>query len=445
MELVFDSGSDFEKITAEALPDYYNTSNDEIGKDKRSTAKGPEPETAITGEIDGTTYAFIALERISGVMVYDLTNPEAPEFTTFISSRDFSADVKGDVSPEGLQFISAKDSPTGNPLLAATHEVSGTVAIYELEAKNLAQEPVVEKLVGKTRYSTAIEVSKKGWSKAETVLLVNGGAIADGTTATPLASAYDAPILLTKKDALLDETLEEIKRLQAKNVIIIGGNGVISADVENAIESNGLTVSRLGGKNRYDTSLLIAKEIDKLVDVNTVYMAYGLGEPDALSIAAHAGIKKQPIILTEKQSIPTDTYEWLKGEELQNAYFIGGKSVIAPEIISEMNKITSQDILNNRLSGVNRQETNAKVIDAFYSEREMSSILVAHSATVKLVDALAAGPLAAKLKVPVLLVSDSGLDNSQIKAIDPIKTNKVYQVGGGIQPTVIESVADLMN
>ena len=442
MELVFDSGSDFEKITADALPNYFNTSNDEIGKDKRSTAKGPEPETVITGDIDGTTYAFIALERISGVMVYDLTNPKAPEFTTFISSRDFSADVKGDVSPEGLQFISAENSPTGTPLLVATHEVSGTVAVYEFESKD--QEPVVEKSVGKTRYSTAIEVSKKGWSKAETVLLVNGGAIADGLTATPLASAYDAPVLLTTKDALLDETLEEIKRLQAKNVIIIGGNGVISTEVENALKSNELTVSRLGGKNRYDTSLLIAKELDKLVDVNTVYIAYGLGEPDALSIAAHAGTKKQPIILTEKQSIPSDTYKWLKGEELQNAYFIGGKSVIAPEIISEMNKITSQDVLNNRLSGVNRLETNAKVIEAFYSEKEMNSILVAHSDTAKLVDALAAGPLAAKLKVPVLLASDNGLDKSQIKAIEPIKADKVHQIGGGLQSTVIDSIVELM-
>ena len=115
MELVFDSGSEFEKITAEALPEYFNTTNDKISFDKRSSSKGPEPETAVIGEIDGVNYAFIALERMSGVMVYDLSNPESPEFVTFISSRDFSEDVKGDVSPEGLQFISAEDSPTGHP------------------------------------------------------------------------------------------------------------------------------------------------------------------------------------------------------------------------------------------------------------------------------------------------------------------------------------------
>ena len=92
----------------------------------------------------------------------------------------------------------------------------------------------------------------------------------------------------------------KIKRLKAKKVVLIGGTGVISANVENTLKSNGLTVSRIGGENRYETSLMIAKELDKLIDVQTVYMAYGLGEPDALSIAAQAGQTKQPIILTDK-------------------------------------------------------------------------------------------------------------------------------------------------
>ena len=75
MELVYDSGNELEEITAKALPNYFNTTNDEIDYDKRSSAKGPEPETAITGEVNGITYGFIALERTSGVMVYDLSKP----------------------------------------------------------------------------------------------------------------------------------------------------------------------------------------------------------------------------------------------------------------------------------------------------------------------------------------------------------------------------------
>ncbi|MFC4402620.1 choice-of-anchor I family protein [Gracilibacillus xinjiangensis] len=135
MELVYDSGSDFEEIILEAMPEHFNTNNDELKYDGRSDSKGPEPETIITGQIDGTTYAFVALERFSGIMIYDLSNPMSPEFVSLISSRDFSEDVKGDVSPEGLQFITAEDSPTGNALLAATHEISGTVAVYEFNGE----------------------------------------------------------------------------------------------------------------------------------------------------------------------------------------------------------------------------------------------------------------------------------------------------------------------
>ncbi|SFM29037.1 choice-of-anchor I family protein [Salibacterium qingdaonense] len=134
MELVYDSGSTMEDITAEAMPEHFNTDNDEIQYDGRSDAKGPEPETSVIGEINGTTYAFTALERFSGVMVYNVTNPAQASFVTMISSRDFTQDVAGDVAPEGLAFIHADDSPTGNAVLGATHEMTGTVAFYEFTA-----------------------------------------------------------------------------------------------------------------------------------------------------------------------------------------------------------------------------------------------------------------------------------------------------------------------
>ena len=136
LEEVYDSGSDFEAITAKHFPDNFNCSNDNIDLEDRSGKKGPEPEGTAVGAVNGRTYAFIALERIGGVMIYDITDPAKAEFVNYINSREFAADIQGDVSPEGLCFVPAAESKTGKPLLLAACEVSGTLAVYELTGKS---------------------------------------------------------------------------------------------------------------------------------------------------------------------------------------------------------------------------------------------------------------------------------------------------------------------
>jgi hypothetical protein len=139
-DLVWDSGDQFEKITAEENPAFFN-SNNEINKfDDRSDDKGPEPEGVALGKIGGRTYAFIGLERIGGIMVYDVTKPTEPEFVQYINNRDFTKAVDtpeaGDLGPEGVLFIAGEDSPNGKPLLVVSNEVSGTTTIYEINKTN---------------------------------------------------------------------------------------------------------------------------------------------------------------------------------------------------------------------------------------------------------------------------------------------------------------------
>ena len=127
---VFDSGSDFEEKTAEYVPDNFNCSNDDKTIDDRSGKKGPESESVTVGTVGERTYAFVGLERVGGVMVYDITDPENSTFVNYINSRDFSEDIAGDDSPEGLCFIPAAESGNGSAYLLAACEVSGTVASY---------------------------------------------------------------------------------------------------------------------------------------------------------------------------------------------------------------------------------------------------------------------------------------------------------------------------
>jgi hypothetical protein len=149
-QLVFDSGDDLEQITADAFPDQFNNDNDESDPDGRSDNKGPEPEGLTIGEFGGRYYLFIGLERIGGIVTYDITDPEDPVFLDYINERDFSVDIQadiengdapagaaGDLGPEGLAFASADESPVDNPVVFVGHEVSGTTTIFEVIEDNV--------------------------------------------------------------------------------------------------------------------------------------------------------------------------------------------------------------------------------------------------------------------------------------------------------------------
>jgi DNA-binding beta-propeller fold protein YncE len=134
--LVFDSGDAFERITAAAFPANFNSDHEDANFDNRSDNKGPEPEGVTLGEIRGRTYAFVGLERVGGVMVYDVTDPGAAAFVQYLNPRDFAGDgeagTAGDLGPEGLEFIPASRSPNGSPMLAVGNEVSGTTTLYAI-------------------------------------------------------------------------------------------------------------------------------------------------------------------------------------------------------------------------------------------------------------------------------------------------------------------------
>jgi 2',3'-cyclic-nucleotide 2'-phosphodiesterase/3'-nucleotidase/5'-nucleotidase len=137
-DLVFDSGDALERITAGALPVHFNSDEDDNDSfDSRSDNKGPEPEGLALGEIGGRTYAFIGLERIGGMVVFDVSDPAAPSFVQYVTSRDFLGDPEagtaGDLAPEGVLFIPASESPNGRALVVTANEISGTVTIFSAD------------------------------------------------------------------------------------------------------------------------------------------------------------------------------------------------------------------------------------------------------------------------------------------------------------------------
>ena len=305
--------------------------------------------------------------------------------------------------------------------------------------------PITE-LTGSDRYETAVKISKEGWKNgSDKVVIINGDVSIDGIISTPLATTYNAPILLVEKNNVPNSVKSELKRLNPRDVIIIGDENAISKTTANQIKSTvNASQTRLNGSNRYETSLLIAKEIDKNHDVEKVYITNANGgEVDALTIAAKAGQDKQPIILTDKNSITDNTYKWLKSEDLQNAYFIGGPQMISTNVINKVNDITKDNVTNNRVYGADRHETNANVIKKFYTDDELEAVLVAKSDV--LVDALAAGPLAANLKSPILITPKTYVSAYHKENLEAKSANKVYKIGGGLTSKVMSSIASSLS
>lgn len=138
-ELVFDSGDELEQITAALFPTRFNASHSNNSFDNRSPSKGPEPEGLVIGKAFGRTLAFIGFERMGGIAVYDISDPQAPRLEDYVNTRSFAGSfnfaTSGDLGPEGVTFISADDSPNGKPLVVVAHEISGSTVIFQVDKR----------------------------------------------------------------------------------------------------------------------------------------------------------------------------------------------------------------------------------------------------------------------------------------------------------------------
>ncbi len=162
-ELVWDSGSQLEEIALRDYPTAFNSDSSDSAAtpqlmvsgqparmDRRSTSKGVEPEALAVGTIGAQTFAFVGLERMGGIMVYDVSNPTAPSFVRYknaaleglaLNPANNSTPGSYDVSPEGMVFVPAAASPNAKPMLIVANELSGTTTMYEVRVANPTSAP----------------------------------------------------------------------------------------------------------------------------------------------------------------------------------------------------------------------------------------------------------------------------------------------------------------
>lgn len=298
------------------------------------------------------------------------------------------------------------------------------------------------RLGGSDRYATSIKITQAYWTTSNYAILARGDDFADALCAGPLATAYDAPILLTETGSLNSDVLAELKSLNVKNVFIAGGTGAVSDTVKNTLTKNNMTVTRLSGINRFETSSKIAEQVKaKLGTVSSVAVATGMCYADALSISSIAAKAGMPILLTEKSSLPDSVSNFIKdNSSITKSYVVGGTGVVNDTVKGLLPAAT-------RLGGSDRYATNVAVMDQFKDKLDFNKtfIAVGDGATDSdgFPDALSGAPAAAKVSAPIALAYKT-LD-SKVSAFLSTKISNNSAItalgGSGVLPdTIVDAV-----
>lgn len=308
-------------------------------------------------------------------------------------------------------------------------------SIIILNSKAYAADPSITRYGGHDRYETSVEVSKNNFTSSGNVIIASGQDFADALCASSLAGKYEAPILTTAKDKLRDSVVSEIKRLGAKSAVIVGGDGVVSDAVKLQLQNMGISVKRIGGHDRYETSIDIAKEVG---GSSEIALASGESFADALSIAPVAAAKGIPILLTSKDGMTSSVKKYIDENKAgKTFYVIGGEGVISNYTASYTGNYT-------RLGGKNRYETNTAVINKFISNGYMSMNTVYIASGADFPDALSASAAAAQGNSPVVL-ADAGSKVQQSIIKTNISSVSSVKVVGGIGAVSNAIVKNLVN
>ena len=308
-------------------------------------------------------------------------------------------------------------------------------AVYESKRIGVA----VNRLAGRNRFLTAVEISKASFETADTVVLAFGMNYADALAGVPLANKLNAPILLTYKDTLDSATLAELVRLKAKKVIILGGTGAINEKVEAELKQNGLETERVAGESRFGTAAAVAEQLTETPE--EIFFVYAFNFADALSASTVAAIKGAPIIyLRTNGDIDADTAVYLESVKgkVKKAYVIGGDGVISDDMMNKAGDALG--ITPTRLAGKNRYETCVEVNKAFDDIFESDELCIATGKDFP--DALAGGVFAARKKAPLLLAAGqiSETQSALLKSKAPM-TLDIFGGIGAVPDAVVEQIS----
>lgn len=252
--------------------------------------------------------------------------------------------------------------------------------------------------------SLSVEIAQSGWTMgAPYVILSRDDQFSDALAAAPLSKKLDAPILMTDSAKLDDRTMAEIRTLGAKNVYIVGGTVAISQDIQDSLSSNGIVVTRIAGEQGYDTAALISSNVG-IDPTHTVYLANAFAIPDAIAISAFAAKQGNPILLTDRDSLPASTIQALTDLKASNVILLGGTAVISTSVQNEL----SAKYLVKRWGGFDRYDTQSEIFQNLFNTQTPQSPLYFTSGLVRQDDVTLGKPKADALLTAALAAKNGG-------------------------------------
>ncbi len=293
---------------------------------------------------------------------------------------------------DGMFVLSKKENARKIEVINKKKETNSEIPS---EPSNPSKPEYVERVDGDDRIETAIEISKKYFGKANTVIVARSDLYPDSLTSTILSKLLNSPILLTPKDKLDERVRQEILRLEAKEIIIVGGTDSVSNNVKNELEKidkNG--VERISGLDRYGTSEQVARKVISITGKkNKAVIASGEVFPDALAISSFAAREGYPILLIKKNKVPDMVQNALADLEIRNTFVVGGFNTIS--------QITERNLPNvyERIGGKDRYETSMLISKKKFSNSRKAFIASGEVFS----DALVIGPVAGRYDAPILL------------------------------------------
>ena len=284
--------------------------------------------------------------------------------------------------------------------------------------------PETGRIDGRDRIETAINISRQAYNKSKTAIVVRHDLFPDSMTASVLAKLKDAPILLNPTDKLDSRVGDEIKRLGAEEVIIVGGQDSVSEKVREDLKAYDAdkNVERISGVDRYGTSEMVAKRVVGITGKkNTGVVASGQVFPDALSVGTFASRDGYPILLVKKDSVPSQIQNAIKDLEINKTYIAGGTNTISKSTEDNLPGVLE------RMAGNTRYETSVAIAKSKFGASK--EVYIASGE--EFADALVISPVSGKYNRPTLLVSTKEANNGPVRSyVKDSKISKLTAIGG---------------